>query len=67
MDIASVVGAERLPEIKAALVDHAAVVVQRHGGAVDKVTGDGMMAVLSGRPRSALVLARPGTLCQCTM
>jgi class 3 adenylate cyclase len=43
MDIASVVGAERLREIMAALVDRAAVVVQRY-------EGDGIMAVLGGRP-----------------
>jgi adenylate cyclase len=45
MDIASAVGAERLREIMADLVDRAAVVVQRFGGTVDKFTGDGIMAV----------------------
>jgi class 3 adenylate cyclase len=45
MDIASAVGAERLREIMAELVDLSAVVVQRYGGTVDKFTGDGIMAV----------------------
>jgi class 3 adenylate cyclase len=49
MDIASAVGAERLREIMAALVDHAAVVVKRYGGTLDKFTGDGIMA-LFGAP-----------------
>ena len=45
MDIAAVVGAERLREIMAELVDRCAAVVQRYGGTVDKFTGDGIMAV----------------------
>ena len=45
MDIAATVGAERLREIMADLVDRASAVVQRYGGTVDKFTGDGIMAV----------------------
>jgi class 3 adenylate cyclase len=45
MDIASIVGAERLREIMADLADRSAAVVQRYGGTVDKFTGDGIMAV----------------------
>src|SRR5271157_412045 len=45
MDIASAVGAERLREIMAELVDRSSVVVLRYGGTVDKFTGDGIMAV----------------------
>jgi membrane-associated phospholipid phosphatase len=56
-----------LHEIKAALVDHAVVVVQRSEGTVGEFTGDGIIAVRGGRPRSALGLARPDALCQCTM
>jgi class 3 adenylate cyclase len=45
MDIAATVGAERLREIMADLIDRASDVVQRYGGTVDKFTGDGIMAV----------------------
>src|SRR5580692_3560913 len=45
MDIGAAVGAERLREIMAELVDRSSVVVQRYGGTVDKFTGDGIMAV----------------------
>ena len=45
MDIAAAVGAERLREIMAELVDRAAVVVQQFGGTVGSFTGDGVMAV----------------------
>jgi class 3 adenylate cyclase len=45
MDIAAAVGAERLREIMADLVDRATAVVKRYGGTVDKFTGDGVMAV----------------------
>ena len=38
-------GAERLREIMAELVERSAAVVQRYGGTVDKFTGDGIMAV----------------------
>ena len=45
MDIAATVGAERLREIMAELLDRSTAVVQRFGGTVDKFTGDGIMAV----------------------
>jgi adenylate cyclase len=45
MDIAAIVGAERLREIMADLADRCAAVVQRYRGTVDKFTGDGIMAV----------------------
>lgn len=45
MDIAALVGPERLREIMTQLVNRASAVVQRYGGTVDKFTGDGIMAV----------------------
>ncbi|MDT5177260.1 MAG: hypothetical protein QOJ95_1458, partial [Mycobacterium sp.] len=45
MDIAAVVGAERLREIVAELADKCAGVVRRFGGTVGSFTGDGIMAV----------------------
>ena len=45
MNIAATVGAERLREIMAELVNITAAVVRRCGGTVDKFTGDGIMAV----------------------
>src|ERR1700753_3851312 len=45
MDLASVVGAERLREIMTELVDRSSVAVRRYGGTVDKFTGDGIMAI----------------------
>src|SRR6478672_9408344 len=46
MDIAAAVGAERLREIMADLVDRSAVVVERYGGTVNQFTGDGILAAL---------------------
>ena len=51
MDIAATVGAERLREILAELVNRATAVVERYGGMVDKFTGDGIMA-LFGAPKA---------------
>jgi adenylate cyclase len=45
MDIATAVGAERLREIMADLLDRSTAVVNRYDGTVDKFTGDGVMAV----------------------
>ena len=45
MDIAAALDAERLREIMAELVNHAAGVVQRYGGTVGSFTGDGVMAI----------------------
>ena len=53
MDIASAVGAERLREVMADLIDRASAVVQQYGGTVDKFTGDGIMAVFGAPPASA--------------
>src|SRR5262249_53717763 len=44
MDIAAAVGAERLRETMADLVDRAATVVRRYAGTVNQFTGDGIMA-----------------------
>lgn len=45
MDIAAAVGAERLREMMADLLDRSTAIVSRYGGTVDKFTGDGIMAV----------------------
>ena len=45
MDVAAAVGVERFHEMMTELVDRCAVVVQRYGGAVDTITGAGIMAV----------------------
>jgi adenylate cyclase len=49
MDIAAAVGAERLLELMAELLERSTAVVKRYGGTVDKFTGDGIMA-LFGAP-----------------
>jgi adenylate cyclase len=64
MDIAAAVGAERLREIMAELLDSSTAMVKRYGGTLSQFTGDGIMAVfgapvaledtlftLRGRPR----------------
>jgi len=45
MDIAAAVGAERLREIMAELLDCSTAVIKRYGGTVNQFTGDGIMAV----------------------
>ena len=45
MDIAAAVGAERLREIMAELLDRSTAVVKRYGGTLFQFTGDGIMAV----------------------
>jgi class 3 adenylate cyclase len=45
MDIAAAVGAERLREIMADLLDRSTAVVKRYGGTLSQFTGDGIMAV----------------------
>ncbi len=45
MDIAAAVGAERLREIMAELLDRSIAVVKRYGGTLSQFTGDGIMAV----------------------
>jgi adenylate cyclase len=49
LEIASVLGAERLREIMADVFGRAAAITRRYGGMVDKFTGDGIMA-LFGAP-----------------
>jgi class 3 adenylate cyclase len=45
MDIAATVGAERLREIVAELLDRSTAVVNRYGRTLSQFTGDGIMAV----------------------
>jgi class 3 adenylate cyclase len=45
MDIAAAVGAERLREIMADLLDRSTTVVTRYSGTLSQFTGDGIMAV----------------------
>ena len=45
MDIAAAVGAERLREIMADLLDRSTAVVKRYDGTLSQFTGDGIMAV----------------------
>ena len=45
MDIAAAVGAERLLEIMAELLDRSSAMVMRYDGSLSQFTGDGIMAV----------------------
>src|SRR3954463_13809174 len=45
MDIAAAVGAERLREIMAELLDRSTAMVMRYNGSLSQFTGDGIMAV----------------------
>jgi class 3 adenylate cyclase len=45
MDIAAAVGAERLREIMAKLLDRSTAMVKRYGGTLSQLTGDGILAV----------------------
>jgi class 3 adenylate cyclase len=45
MDIAAAVGAERLREIMAELLDRSSAIVMRYDGSLSQFTGDGIMAV----------------------
>ena len=59
MDIAATVGAERLREIMADLVDRCAAVVQRYGGTVDKFTATGSWRCSARRSRWRTTLFGP--------
>ena len=59
MDIAAAVGAERLREIMAELLDRSTAVVKRYGGTLSQFTGDGIMAVSAHRLRWRTTLFAP--------